>query len=149
MTSKDTIERQVILNAPRETVWDAITKAELVSQWFGTDTKIPSLTIGQEIAFEWADYDHTSRAVIAEVEPMKRFAYRWEHGEADFSKPIVEETLTLVTFTLEDTDGGTLLTVVETGFASLPEGIGSYEENYSGWTHELKDLQEYLHKEAV
>ncbi len=149
MTDKDTIERQVVLNAPRQKVWEAITKADLISRWFGTDTKIPSLSVGQEILFEWADYDYRCRAIIEKVEPQSCFAYRWEHGKADFDLPIVEETLTLVTFTLEDAGEGTRLTVVETGFASLPEGVGSYEDNSSGWTHELNDLQEFLHKETV
>jgi uncharacterized protein YndB with AHSA1/START domain len=149
MTKKDRIERQLILNAPRQKVWDAITKADLVSQWFGTATIIPSLAVGQEISFEWADYDHTSRAIIEEVDPMNTFAYRWEHGEVDFDKPIQEDVLTLVTFTLEDAGAGTLLTVVETGFVSLPEGVGSYEENSSGWTYELNELKEFLEKETV
>jgi uncharacterized protein YndB with AHSA1/START domain len=149
MAKKDTIEREVLLNAPREKVWDAITRADLISQWFGTDTKIPSLTVGQEIVFEWADYDSVTRGIIEEVKPMTSFAYKWEHGDVDLSKPIVEETLTLVTFTLEDAGAGTRLTLVETGFASLPEGVGSYEANSSGWTSELNDLKEYLHKETA
>ena len=149
MTKKDRIERQLVLNAPRQKVWDAITKADLVSQWFGTATIIPSLAVGQEISFEWADYDHTSRAIIEEVDPMNTFAYRWEHGKVDFDKPIQEDVLTLVTFTLEDAGAGTLLTVVETGFVSLPEGVGSYEENSSGWTYELNELKEFLEKETV
>jgi hypothetical protein len=43
------------------------------------------------------------------IEPMTCFYYKWEHGEADFNKPILEETLTLVTFTLEDADAGARL----------------------------------------
>ena len=66
----------------------------------------------------------------------------------DFSQPIQEETLTLVTFQLEDAGSGTRLTVVETGFASLPAGVGSYEENSSGWTYELNELKEFLEKET-
>lgn len=149
MAKKDTIERKLLLNAPRKKVWDAITRADLISQWFGTNAIIPSLTVGQEIVFEWADYDYTCRALIEKVEPMNCFAYRWEHGKADLDRPIREETLTLVTFTLQDAGAGTELTVVESGFASLPEGVGSYEENYSGWKFELNELQEYLNKETV
>ncbi|MDX1417918.1 MAG: SRPBCC domain-containing protein [Candidatus Promineifilaceae bacterium] len=149
MTKKDTIERELLLNAPREKVWAAITRAELISQWFGSATRIASLTVGQEIEFEWSEHSHTSRAIIAAVEPMTRFAYRWEHGQVDFSKPIREETLTLVTFTLEDAGSGTRLKLTETGFAALPAGVGSYEENYSGWIHELNELQEFLNKETA
>lgn len=149
MTDRNTIERQVLLNAPREKVWDAITRAELVSRWFGSDTEIPSLNVGQEIAFGWASENYTCRAIIERVEPMSVFAYKWEHGDVNLDRPIAEETLTLVTFTLEDVDGGTRLTLVETGFDSLPEGVGSYDENSSGWTYELNELVEFLQKEAV
>jgi hypothetical protein len=51
-----------------------------------------------------------------------------------------------VTFTLDEVADGTKLTLVESGFAALPDRARSkaYRENDSGWNAELKDLQGYL-----
>ncbi len=49
-------------------------------------------------------------------------------------------------FSLESVGEGTRLTLVESGFAALPEDAYDhrFEENSSGWTAELKDLSVYL-----
>ncbi len=57
---------------------------------------------------------------------------------------------TLVEFTLVPDGSGTLLRVVETGFASLnataEEQVTSAEENAKGWTSELAELKEYAER---
>jgi uncharacterized protein YndB with AHSA1/START domain len=60
--------------------------------------------------------------------------------------PIDEAPSTLVTFSLTADDGKTLVKVVETGFASLPEDMRarSLEENTSGWKSEFSDLEAFL-----
>ncbi len=49
-------------------------------------------------------------------------------------------------FTLEPTDAGTTLTMVESGFAQLPdEGHkAAFSGNTRGWTNELGELVAYL-----
>ena len=47
---------------------------------------------------------------------------------------------------MADVDGGTNVTVVESGFASLPLEIieKSLEENTAGWKAEMQDLRDHL-----
>jgi len=60
--------------------------------------------------------------------------------------PFDEMPTTLVTFKLDDVPEGTRMTLIESGFASLPEHLrrSSYQENSSGWDEELVDLAAYL-----
>ena len=53
---------------------------------------------------------------------------------------------TYVEFTLEPMGAGTRLTVVESGFAQLPEDSypKAFDGNTEGWGHELGELVEYL-----
>ena len=54
-------------------------------------------------------------------------------------------------FTLEPTATGTRLTVVESGFAQLPDDAyrTAFEANTGGWAHELGELVEYLDANAA
>jgi uncharacterized protein YndB with AHSA1/START domain len=51
-----------------------------------------------------------------------------------------------VEFTLEPTSTGTTLTMVESGFAQLPdaEHKAAFPGNTEGWTNELAELVAYL-----
>ncbi|CAN5320532.1 hypothetical protein BH20ACT5_BH20ACT5_16430 [soil metagenome] len=56
-------------------------------------------------------------------------------------EPIEEGTSTLVKFLLTEQDGGTLLRVVESGFAALAmsaeERAATIEDNVDGWAQQL------------
>ena len=51
---------------------------------------------------------------------------------------------TLVSFVLEDANGGTRLTVTETGLAALPNAAEVFGENSSGWDTELAELKAFV-----
>jgi uncharacterized protein YndB with AHSA1/START domain len=138
--SRDTIEREMTFEAPIERVWQAITDPREVSEWFGVEAKI-DLKPGGGIVFGWSEGRFLGR--VEEVAPPRRFAYRWclaKDIEVDLGPT------TLVTFTLEPTNGGTRLRLVESGFASLPEDIRDKHliENTEGWAEELGELAKYL-----
>ncbi len=142
--TQDTIERQMLLKASRERVWDAITKPELLTKWFFTTIDASSLKVGQEFRMGWPEYNASARAVVVEMTPRSRFAYRWEHSDGDHSAPLADTPTTLVTFDLEDSEGGTRLTVIESGIAALPNAASVFSDNSSGWTSELGELQAFV-----
>ena len=59
--------------------------------------------------------------------------------------------VTAVEFTLEPTGAGTRLTVIESGFAQLPEDSHrkAFDGNTEGWASELGELVEYLDATAA
>ena len=142
MSKVDRIEREVIVAAPIERVWAAITDAREVAQWFGDVAEI-DLRPGGKARFGWTEHDSVSDAIIEIVEPLQRFAYRWA---AASGVAVADGPSTLVEFTLEVFAQGTRVRLVESGFANLPDEI--YEtnlgENQSGWRSELGDLTEFL-----
>jgi hypothetical protein len=60
----------------------------------------------------------------------------------DYSK----EPTTLVEFKLADKDGGTELTIVESGFDAIPESrrTKAFASNASGWESQTRRIAAYL-----
>jgi uncharacterized protein YndB with AHSA1/START domain len=79
---------------------------------------------------------------IERIEEPRVFGFTWPI----YGLPDDDPRRTYVEFTLEPVGVGTRLTVVETGFAQLPEDAYSkaYDGNTAGWASELSELVEYL-----
>ncbi len=148
----DQIEREIVINAPVERVWELITQPEHVGRWFGDAGAEIDLRPGGAMVLRWTDHG-TSRGRVVAVEPRSRFAYRW----APFTEPGGEEPVegnsTLVEFTLQPADDGTRLRVVESGFASLAtsedQRARNLESNTKGWEFETGELREYAERVAA
>jgi uncharacterized protein YndB with AHSA1/START domain len=144
----DRIEREIIIDAPPERVWAVLTEAEHVAGWFG-DTAELDLRPDGKAAFGWKDHG-TFHAVVERVEPPSFFSYRWARsvGEAP-----AEGGATLVEFSLAAHGTGTVLTVVESGFAALhvseEERAQAVQGNDEGWASELAELKEYAERPAA
>jgi uncharacterized protein YndB with AHSA1/START domain len=143
MNTSDKIERQMIFKASLDKVWDAITKPEMLSQWFSNRIDVTDLTVGQEFTFDWTEHGY-SRAVVEALEPKTRFAYRWENEGVDQSLPLADVPKTLVTFILDEVEGGIRLTLTETGFAALPSPKVNFDQNSTGWDIELVELKNFV-----
>ena len=139
---KDTIERSVTIAADIETVWEALTTREGIESWFGDEIEI-DLRPGGEASFGWSEYNSTSHAVVQEVVRPTFFSYRWA---ADNKDRVDTGPSTLVEFSLRSDGEGTIITVLESGFASLPADIAQrcLADNTSGWNAEMQDLVDYL-----
>ena len=140
MDVPDSIEREVILPVPPTRVWAALTQADQLGAWFGTQASI-DLRPGGDVVFSWDGSTGprgTSRGVIEALEPPRRFAFRWQANLTG------DAPMTLVEFTLEPHAEGTRLLVVESGFASLPPELRTRESHVEGWRRELGELAQYL-----
>jgi uncharacterized protein YndB with AHSA1/START domain len=79
---------------------------------------------------------------VERVEEPAVFAFTWQIK----GLPDDDPRRTYVEFTLESAGPGTRLTVVETGFAQLPDEVygEEYEGHVQGWKSELGELASYL-----
>jgi|SRR5918993_3451521 uncharacterized protein YndB with AHSA1/START domain len=136
----DRIERVVELAHPPAAVWAALTTAEGLAGWFGDRAAI-DLRPGGSAQLGWPD-GQTADLRVERVEEPEVFGYTW----AVSGLPDDDPRRTYVEFTLEPTDAGTRLTVVETGFAQLSEDLHTkaFGGNVEGWASELGDLVAYL-----
>lgn len=145
---KDRIEREIIVDAPVERVWDALTSAEQITGWFGDRASV-DLRPGGAAEFHFDGYGNFN-ATVERVEPKTAFSYRWAR-EKDVAPDAGNSTL--VEFTLKPEGAGTRLRVVETGFASLAlpeaEQVRHFEDNTQGWQSELDELRDYVQRQAA
>ncbi|MGB3440515.1 MAG: SRPBCC domain-containing protein [Actinophytocola sp.] len=136
----DRIERVVEIRQSREKVWAALTTAEGLGAWFGNQATI-DLRPGGAATMAWDSGDSASMRVERVDEPSV-FAFTWHI----YGLPEDDPRRTYVEFTLEPAGDGTRLTVVETGFAQLPDDAHhtAFDGNTRGWASELGELVAYL-----
>lgn len=136
----DRIERTVELPHSPGKVWAALTTAEGLSSWFGTEAAIDPRPGGAG----WMTWDGGFRVEmrVERVEEPAVFGFTWQIHELPEDDP----RRTYVEFTLEPAGAGTRLTVVETGFAQLPPDVHgkTYDSHVQGWASELGELAGYL-----
>jgi uncharacterized protein YndB with AHSA1/START domain len=92
-------------------------------------------------------YDHlTMEMTIETVEPERRFSWRWHPNAIDPSVNYASEPTTLVTFDLEEVAGGTMLTVVESGFDRIPASrrAEAFRSNDGGWAYQTEAISRYV-----
>src|SRR5881398_326988 len=70
------VTREIVLPAPREEVWAALTESERLEEWFANDVELDAREGGEGI-FRWDDGDER-RAVVREAEPPERLVLDWE-----------------------------------------------------------------------
>lgn len=111
----NSVERSVWIAAPRERVWQAVTDAEQLTRWWtGGEWDIPVLEVGGRVRFGLGD--DAALATIAVLDPPREFRMDWEPN------PMFPTRMTS-TLRLEEENGGTRVTALETGFEGLPEDI--------------------------
>ena len=84
------IRREIVLPAPREEVWDALTDAERLEEWFANDVSV-DLRPGGGASFGWSNGESRT-ATVTEVDPERRLTFAWDdEGEVEFTLEEVEE----------------------------------------------------------
>lgn len=145
MAFPDRIERTLQLAHPPELVWAALTTSQGLGTWFGHRAEV-DLRVGGQAKLSW-DTGDSATLTIERLEPPRVFGYTWPVS----GLPDGDPRRTYVEFTLEPSSAGTTLTMVESGFAQLPD-TGEYKVAYSGntegWTSELGELVTYLDGQA-
>lgn len=137
-----TVERTIWIKAPRERVWRAITETEQIRQWWGHDYwEITALKVGATIKF--GDPDDLMHATVAVVDPPREFSIRWPPQPQNYSTDFV------TTYRLEEENGGTRVTVTETGVEALPDDIRQerFDSTMRGYETVLASLKALLEGE--
>jgi len=136
----DRIERTMELAHPPAKVWAALTTAKGLAAWFGDEADIDPRP-GGAAWMRWAN-GHSVEMRVERVEEPTVFGFTWQLEDLPEDDP----RRTYVEFTLEPAGAGTRLTVVETGFAQLPEDVRRtiYDGHVEGWASELGEMAGYL-----
>ena len=141
----DRIERDVLIAAPVERVWELITRAEHVGRWFGDAGAEIDLRPGGALSLTWSSYG-TFHGRVEAVEPPHRVLYRWLSTRESRAEPTPGNS-TLIEFTLAAEGDRTRVAVVESGFDALEVDAEARAAALAaiteGWAAELRDLADY------
>jgi uncharacterized protein YndB with AHSA1/START domain len=164
MTSDtDRIEKTVLLRAPRERVWHAITDAKQFGTWFGVQFegsfapgalikgRIVPTKVDEEVAKSQEPWSGVACDVTVErIEPMNLFSFRWHPGAPEPEADLSKEPMTLVTFELKEHPQGTMLKITESGFDSIPlaRRAEAFKGNEQGWQIQATLIRKYLERAA-
>src|SRR5712692_9598735 len=148
-TSTDRIERTILLKASRSRVWRALSNAEEFGNWFGVALKGSTFTAGKRTQGKVTHpgYEHLVWDVLIErVESERLISWRWHPAAVDASVDYSKELTTLVVFELKDVEGGTLLSLVESGFDNVPPSrrLDAFGMNSGGWDIQMQNIERHV-----
>jgi uncharacterized protein YndB with AHSA1/START domain len=147
----DSIIKTIDIAAPVERVWLALTDHAQFGTWFRVALDQP-FAIGQPSTghMTYPGYEaYRWEARVVAMEPMTRFVYEWPATGGD--KALMESGVpvpewTRVEFVLAPIDGGTRLTVTESGFDAVPEPrrTNVMRDNDGGWAEQVKNIRDHV-----
>ena len=128
-----TIEKNIHIAAPREMVWDYLTKSEHLAKWFHR----PDADFSDQQAFDMKGKDGGSlcSGSIDEMSPHDRLSYSFTAGP-------MAGLMTKVSWTLTAVPGGTRLGLVHSGFGADEAGFGLLAAFDKGWDGHLIRIRE-------
>ena len=162
--STDRIEKKILLRAPRERVWRALTDSKEFGTWFGVKfagpfaansalrgTIVPP-AVDAEVAQMQNPYEGPAFEIqVVQIEPERLFSFRWHPYSLEPGVDYSAEPTTLVEFLLEEVAGGVMLTLRESGFDAIPlaRRAKAFQANDGGWSKQMELIQKYLANAAT
>jgi uncharacterized protein YndB with AHSA1/START domain len=158
-TTTDRIEKEALIRAPLARVWRAISTAREFGDWFGVEFdgefrvqtqirgRLKPTTADSDVARNQKPFEgFPFEFFVDRIEPMNFFSFRWHPFAIDPSVDYSKEPMTLVTFTLEEAQGGTKLRIVESGFDSIPleRRATAFGADSMAWSTALELVEKYL-----
>jgi len=130
-------ERSIVVEGmlvqPAETVWRALTEAELIGRWFMPNDFAPE--VGRAFSFRTApmgDWDGVSGGEVLDADPYWRLRYSWRggsHALQGFGRYID----TVLTWTLSPLPNGTHVRLEHTGFTEDSAAVHAIMNGENGW----------------
>lgn len=148
-TASDRIERNIILKAPRTRIWRALSNAEEFGNWFAVALQGKSFVPGERVQgrITYPGYEHVVWDVLIERMEAERFlSFRWHPYAVQPDVDYSTEPTTLVEFALAEIEGGTRLTIVESGFDKIPPArrLEASRMNSEGWDEQLRNIEKHV-----
>lgn len=145
--SADRIHKQIALRASPARVWRALSDAREFGTWFGValDGELaPGTVVHGAVVFEGKTLSIAFH--VERMEPERLLAFRWHPHAVDPEVDYAGEPMTLVEIALAPAGSGTLVTVTESGFGSIPlaRRARAFEMNSGGWAAQLDNIARHV-----
>lgn len=141
------VQHSLMLPAPPADVWSALIDHRAFGKWFKVDLEGAfvegAVCIGRttDDAFK----GHEWRVVVDQIDPERAFVFRWRPEDQPGFDIELGDVMT-VAFTLAPHDGGTRLTITESGFENLPDTHRAefVKMSREGWAIQAERLKAFL-----
>lgn len=155
----DRIVKSIVLKASQGRVWKAISDSKAFGAWFGVafdgpfvaNAKMSGKIVPTQVDPEVAKMQepHTGKEFdfsVDRIEPEHFISFRWHPFAVEPNVDYSQEPCTLITFELEPVEGGTRLTITESGFDKIPlrRRAQAFRANEGGWEHQTRLVAKYL-----
>lgn len=139
---KNSIEMSVKLKAPTGWIWNALTDRSELANWWSEDVVLEP-KVGGTFKEPWEDDKRQRQMATGKVLALKKekfITFTWQE------KSWPKEAVTECSLSLEDNGKERILTLVHSGWESLPEPLKSQclKDFKLGWGFHLKELKSYL-----
>ena len=129
-------------------MWRAVANAEEFGTWFRMKLDGPFVA-GATVrgTLREPGYEHLAVELAVErIEPERLIAFRWHPYALDPAVDYSGEPTTLIELRLEEHEGGTRLTVTESGFDRIPAArrAEAFRMNDQGWAEQLRRVERYV-----
>lgn len=130
---------QIIIKAPQQRVWEAITTPEFTSRYYYGSTLTTDLTVGSPFTYHMANGAPIIEGSVVESDPPNRLVHTYH----SLWPPMNEDAPTTVTWELEAMPGGvTKVTVVHTDFQGETATYAGLQSG--GWAWILSNMKTLL-----
>ncbi|HUY74742.1 MAG TPA: SRPBCC family protein [Candidatus Dormibacteraeota bacterium] len=130
------------INAPRATVWDALTEPEMVRQYMHGTNLLTDWKEGSPISWkgEWKGNSYEDKGTVLAVKPQQFLKYtHWSPMGGSEDKP---ENYRTVTYELSVEGGTTRLTLTQDNNATQEEADQMAEDNWGPVLQGVKETAE-------
>ncbi|MFX0183553.1 MAG: SRPBCC domain-containing protein [Candidatus Hodarchaeota archaeon] len=133
------ISYSILVRAPPEQVYDAISTAKGLDGWFTSGAEVDT-SPGGNILFRWKDWgpEHFSGedgGPVLEAQRPNRFVFQWRPESTYY---------TTVEIDFEASEKGTILRLREHGYHDTPSGLKTMLNCASGWGEALALCKFYV-----
>lgn len=136
------LEKQILLKASKEDVWDALTNPDIIKQYMFGANAISDWKLGSELIFEgeYQGQQYRDKGHIMKISPEKVLQYNYWSGFSGL--PDKPENYMIITFEIEDSEGGTVLKLTQSQFNNKTQ----YEHSDKGWDSCFTIIKDILEK---
>jgi len=146
---EDKIVKTIDLKASVDRVWRAITDHNEFGEWFRAVLEKP-FEVGEQTAgnITYPGYEHMRlEAMVKTMDTNTLFAFTWSPIPDESGNAPLGRMETLAEFKLEAIESGTRLTIIESGFAALPEDVDRTEalhRSAEGWEIQTQNIAAHV-----
>lgn len=147
-----TIEKEIVIDASPERVFDAFTQPDLLEKWFVSEATV-DLQLGGSWRFTWEPEERIGGEYVV-IDRPHRLVWTWnewwldERGEPRGDEG-AERVMTTCEVVFEPEGDGTRIRLIHTGYPQTPDWDDSYNGTDSGWDEELEHLRAWIEEGTV